>query len=317
MIQVYNSGEVDILKNEKVQRSVLRALAYFDIFNYPLMAPEIQEYCDLETSDFRTLKFELEYLVGSGRIKNYGAYYYLKDETCILRRDHVNKYSKRLMLKALKYSRIISRFPFVRCVCISGSLSKKSADENADVDYFIITEKNRLWICRTLLALYKKIFLLNSSKYFCINYFVDTNNLEIVDKNIFTATEIAFLVPVFHYENFFRFLASNTWFNRYYARKKIEVHTVKENDRDVFLKRAFEFLINNRFGDFLDDICLKLNILYRKSKFKGMNSDEFRDKMRAWKGVSKHHPNSFQDGVLSKFQKNLARLEAITGIELL
>ena len=51
---------------------------------------------------------------------------------------------------------IIAAFPFVRAVGISGSLSKQYADENSDIDYFIITAANRLWIAKNLPAYFQK-----------------------------------------------------------------------------------------------------------------------------------------------------------------
>src|SRR4029453_8923510 len=95
---------------------------------------------------------------------------------------------------------LIASFPYVRCVCISGSLSKKYFDDTTDIDFFVITKPGRLWVCRTFLILFKKLFLLNSKKYFCINYFIDSDNLEIPDQNIFTATELTTLIPMHDYE---------------------------------------------------------------------------------------------------------------------
>jgi predicted nucleotidyltransferase len=85
---------------------------------------------------------------------------------------------------------VIKRFPFVRGVFVTGSLSKNSSDSSSDLDFMVITRKGRLWIARTLLMLFKKIFLLNSYKYFCINFLLSEDNLEIEDKNVFTATEV-------------------------------------------------------------------------------------------------------------------------------
>ena len=88
---------------------------------------------------------------------------------------------------------------------ISGSLSKGYYDDDGDIDFFIITSPKRLWIARTFLILYKKIFLLNSRKYFCVNYFISSNALEIEEKNIFTATELTTLLPMFGNGSFHKF----------------------------------------------------------------------------------------------------------------
>ena len=95
--------------------------------------------------------------------------------------------------------RSIKRFPFVRAVFLSGELSKNISSDDGDIDFMIVTEKNRLWICRTLLTFFKKIFLFNQKKYLCINYFVDEEHLHLPKKNIFTATEIAHVKPLFNF----------------------------------------------------------------------------------------------------------------------
>ena len=69
--------------------------------------------------------------------------------------------AKEIMPKALKTSNFIAKFPYIECVSLSGALSKGYYDDDdGDFDFFIITKPNRLWIARTLLILYKKIFLL-------------------------------------------------------------------------------------------------------------------------------------------------------------
>jgi hypothetical protein len=76
-------------------------------------------------------------------------------------------------------------------------LSKNFADERADIDYFVVTKANRLWIARTLMHLFKKLtFLVGKQHYFCMNYFVDEEALTIQEKNLFTAVEVATLIPV-------------------------------------------------------------------------------------------------------------------------
>ena len=49
-----------------------------------------------------------------------------------------------LLARAEKIAKLFYKFPYVRAVGVSGSVSKNFADENADIDYFIITKANRL-----------------------------------------------------------------------------------------------------------------------------------------------------------------------------
>jgi len=72
------------------------------------------------------------------------------------RRKKGNDAAAKLLKKADKAANFIAAFPFVKGVAISGSLSKKFADEDADIDFFIITAANRLWLARTFLHLFLK-----------------------------------------------------------------------------------------------------------------------------------------------------------------
>jgi hypothetical protein len=313
--QAHKISVTEISNKGSIPGSILKVLAYFDVFNYPLTEAEIYEYCDIKNPDIKFFKMELEQLVTLNIIKKSSNYYYLNNNNTIEKREKANLYSALLLKNTKKYSNLISRFPFVRGICISGSLSKNNADKDADVDYFIITEKNRLWICRTMLALYKKIFLLNSNKYFCINYFVDTAHLEIPDKNIFTATEIAFLIPTYHRENFCRLIASNNWVSEYYPDKKIEFN-LNYSSKEPGIKRAIEYFLDNRIGNALDNMLLKTTLIYRKIKFFKMEPAEFANNMRAHKGVSKHHPNSFQEKVIKAYKERLQHIENKFGFTL-
>ncbi len=87
-------------------------------------------------------------------------------------------------------------------------------DERSDLDFFIITAPNRLWIARTLLVLYKRVFLANSHKHFCVNYFIDEKHLEIEEKNLFTATELATVIPLYGSKQYENLQGVNSWLAR-------------------------------------------------------------------------------------------------------
>lgn len=129
------------------------------------------------------LKLLIETLVDANYLYQYGHYYSISTNTdFIIQREENTRRALQIMPMARRMTKIISWFPFVRAVLISGSLSKNVITPDGDIDYFIITGRGRLWVTRTLLVLFKKIFLLNSHKYFCINYFIDDTHLEIEEK---------------------------------------------------------------------------------------------------------------------------------------
>ena len=169
--------------------TLLKPILYFSLFKYPLTEEEIFNFSKAESKE--QIKLDLIELVNDDIIYKIDDFYLTENnETLIKRRLEGNKMAKNIYQKALTVSRLISKFPYVEGVGISGSLSKGYYDDDGDIDFFIITSPKRLWIARTFLILYKKIFLLNSRKYFCVNYFISSNALEIEEKNIFNESLI-------------------------------------------------------------------------------------------------------------------------------
>lgn len=301
----------------ELSAAVLRVLAYFDVFKHPLTAQEVFEYCDYPPADVAAVQTELAELSRLGCVREEGGYYALDAGSSVDQRQRAAARCTEYLRQGYRYSRLIARFPFVRGVGISGSLSKGVAEANADVDYFIITAPGRLWVCRTLLTLFKKTVLLNSHKYFCLNYFVDTDHLPIPDQNIFTATEIAFLIPTYDYGSYVAFLHANHWVGSYYPNKPPMPAEAVFEQGNSRLKRWAEALLGGRFGEWLEARCLRLTRDYRRRRFSHLSKSEFQHAMRATPGVAKHHPNSFQGRVLRAYEHRLAVLQHQLGGQLI
>ena len=136
--------------------SLLSALCYYDVFAHPLTIEEIHLRMN-KSENLEKVKNEVCDLVQLKIIKEHKGYYFLPNHSneIVSQRKVKEQLALEFLEKSKKYSSMISRFPFVRAVCISGSLSKGVMEKDGDVDYFIITEKGRLWICRSLLILFK------------------------------------------------------------------------------------------------------------------------------------------------------------------
>src|SRR6478752_1074461 len=112
--------------------SVLRALTYFDLFDYPLTREEIGQFMDKRIAS-PDLDRTLQRLTDSTIVLNYNNYFCLKSpEVLVKRREAGNELAAQLIPRAMSISRFLYQFPFVRGVGISGSLSKNFADERAD-----------------------------------------------------------------------------------------------------------------------------------------------------------------------------------------
>lgn len=290
------------MKNE-----ILKILSYFDIFCHPLKQEEILRLCLNNTSHLDTT---LNELIQEEKCFTHNGYYSIQKEVgdFVKTRKEKEELAESYFNKLPFYAKLIKSFPFVRGIALSGSLSKKVMYSDGDIDYFIITTANRLWICRTLLVLFKKVFLLNSKRYFCVNYFVDVNNLEIIDKNIFTAIEISHLIPVFNKGIFDQLKKENEWTEQFISSfdNTIDHQPLEGNSIG---KRAIEFLLNNKIGDYIDLFFMKLTLKKWGKKFPHFSSEKFELTMRTNRGVSKHHPKDFQNKVLREYELRLKKLK--------
>ncbi|MDU8886431.1 nucleotidyltransferase domain-containing protein [Yeosuana sp. MJ-SS3] len=284
--------------------TALKTILYFSIFNYPVTRDEIFKFSTSENIDI--LDNELEILLKRKIIYQIGDYYLnTQSLDSVKRRLTNNKMAEKIMPKALRISKRIASFPYVKGVALSGGLSKGCFDSEGDVDFFIITSPNKLWLARTLLILYKKIFLLNSKKYFCVNYFIGSNNLNITEKNKFTAMELVTLIPTYGQSIFKEFMSNNKWVKGYFPNKNIEENfSLVSDTKKPIISKLIEFILNNKFGDFLDTQFRIMTLNVWNKKFKHLHNVDFNIAMKSTKNVSKHHPNNFQKKVIEALNEN-------------
>ncbi|WP_027419840.1 hypothetical protein [Crocinitomix catalasitica] len=291
-----------------MQDQIYAHLAYFDIFNHPLKKDELKNYNLSKADEFENA---LAFLLENKLCFKQAEYFSIQENISpiIAQRIAKEKEAKHYFDKLPFYAKLIQSFPFVSAFGISGSLSKNVMHENGDIDYFIITKPGRLWICRTMLVVFKKIFLLNSKKYFCVNYFVDEKNLKILDENIFTAIEITHLLPVYNPELIQQFKQENYWTKTYIANFRHPVK-VKELQYKRKLSHIFEWLLKGKTGDKLDLYLMRFTYKKWTKKFKHFDAKKFELTMRTNRGISKHHPRDFQQSVLKEFTKRMEQINS-------
>jgi predicted nucleotidyltransferase len=280
---------------------------YFSIFRYPLTLEEIHSYTN-NVSVNETIN-ELETLISDDIVSKIDTFYvYNKDFDSVTKRLKGNIQAQKVLSIAKKRAKYIAKFPFVMAVGVSGSLSKGYYDDKSDIDFFVITKPNKLWICRTILILYKKIFLLNSRKYFCVNYFITSNQLEIVEKNRFTATELKTLIPMEGKDIFSTFYANNLWVKNYFSKFETNLDTIS-NTKKPFISKSIEFIFNTGLGEITDNLFKKITIRKWKSKFIFLSIEDFNIALKSTQNISKHHPSNFQKKVILALNSKIEEVE--------
>jgi predicted nucleotidyltransferase len=218
--------------------------------------------------------------------------------------------AKKLLPKAARIGAFIHKFPFVRAVGISGSLSKNYADAKADIDYFIIAKGNRLWIARTFLHLFKKLtFLVGRQHFYCMNYFVDEKALLIKEQNIYSATEVVTLLPAAGTDMMNHFFKVNGWAEEWLP-LHIAKHKASSSDRTFIVKNIFESLFNKGLGNRLDDFLFKWTTRrWQKKEQHGLRNIKGRImNLVTDKHFSKSDPGAFQEKIIKMYEAKVDQL---------
>jgi len=288
----------------------LAALFYFKIFSHPLNIQELHQFCQLKNQNIEELKVFMEEGVTNGFLYKIDGYYLLENKPEWITQRHENEVRARHFLsKTRRIVHLMRRFPFVEGIFLSGSTSKGVVPKDGDVDYFIMTKPGRLWLTRTMLVMFKKLFLLNSHRYFCINYLIDTDHLEIEEKNRFTATEIATLLPVFNTNYYQVFWHTNQWIQTYYPNAQLRQAMIDTEMPSSKIKSILEKLFSGSLGEQLDMWAMQLSVRHWQKKFKTMDKKHFKVALKSRPYVSKHHPQNFQTKVTNAFNENITAFE--------
>lgn len=292
----------------------LKTILYFSIFRYPLKLDEIHGYTNYP--DLSQTEKELQQLVAEKILTKIDQFYvYGSDLDCVTKRLRGNIQAKKALKKAHEKAKLIARFPFVEGIGVSGSLSKGYYDSDSDIDFFIITRHNKLWLCRTLLMLYKKLFLFNSHKYFCINYFISSQQLEIDEKNRFTATELKTLIPMHGGAVFNDFYNANQWISGYFSKFEPNYGQIPTYSKPR-LTQMLEWVLDNGLGNLIDNGFKLLTLRKWKSKFNYLSEDDFKVALKSTRNISKHHPSHFQKKVILSLNTKLEEVQLKYNLDL-
>lgn len=127
------TGNNELKKVTEPQKAIINVLEYFDFFNHSLYPDEIHKYLSLRASQESVFK-NLEEMVSTGHVFTKNDLWALKIESLDVRLNNLKR-NARLLRISKRMGWIIRKFPFVKGVYLSGSLSKLGANEDADIDY--------------------------------------------------------------------------------------------------------------------------------------------------------------------------------------
>jgi hypothetical protein len=238
--------------SENLLHSVFHTLAYADVFDYPLTASEVYRYL---TSRKATLQEVTRAVSDETLFARVGEYFTLQGREQIVEiRKRRAKISAQLWPKAARYGQFIASLPFVRMVAVTGSLAMNNTDEGKDLDYMIVTAPNRLWTCRAFSLLIARFAKLEGVR-LCPNYLVTTNALELKERSLYVAHELAQMVPLSGVEIYSEMRRINSWVADYLPNALMEPEisrAVKQTQNHSRIQSILEVLFRFPFANWFE-----------------------------------------------------------------
>jgi predicted nucleotidyltransferase len=215
----YNNSE------PSTRRAILTTLIYSDIFSFPLTKDELWKFL-ISQKKIAFNEFERELLSLKKLIAFTSGYYCLTGRENIISKRVANASEvENKMERARSVVRKLAKISSVLFIGVSGGLAAGNVTQQDDIDLVIITKKNKLFVTRLLilatlelLGIRRRRNQQHTADTICVNLLFDETALGWFGnhKDIYTAREIAQLVPLFERENMYqRFLIANKWIENF------------------------------------------------------------------------------------------------------
>lgn len=180
----------------EAEDAIVRSVLYAALFDYPLTLAQLRQTLvgvRMTASDILATAREspsLAVLIDSadGYVFPAGCSHFLN-----IRRSREAR-SRRFLLEHQLLLRMVAACPWVRLVALSGSIAHLNLDAGGDLDLFIVTRGQHVWMTAVLVVLLSK--LLGRRRTLCANFIVADTALRFSCRDLFTANQIIGLKPV-------------------------------------------------------------------------------------------------------------------------
>lgn len=168
----------------ELEKSLLITFHYFDLFDYPLKKEEIFRYLfATHTFGHQEINGGLSVLEKRAKIERSGDFYFLFGRRELLKK---RREREQLAVNKIKKARVVSRvfslLPGILMVAVCSNLGYLNADNESDIDFFIVTKRGRIWTARFWSVFLMKVFRQRPSpngsrNKVCLSYFADEDSL--------------------------------------------------------------------------------------------------------------------------------------------
>lgn len=299
--------------------AVLQSVVYASLFDYPLTLAQLRDSLVEIVADEAAIaswwrnSALLQATVGHRE----GWYFPAGRADLVATRRRREELSRDLLQRDRRMLDLVARMPFVRMVALSGSLAHLNAERSADVDLFVITRANRVWLVTVAVLVVSKI--LGWRKRLCMNYVISERQLAITPADLFTANQIIHLQPIAGHGVYRRFLEANPFVAKWYPNFRDQGSGIpstrgRESDRSLRASgdrglSAAERVLSVGFAQVAELAC---RAVYRWHLRRQSARWRSRDQVRLEDECLKLHTSSHRAETMAGFERALADALEVT-----
>ena len=225
-----------MLPSNLQELSVLRAVTYAALFDYPLTLQQLRASLDV-VADEDTIErwWRTGPLLQATVDYRDGLFFPRGRAGLALTRSRREAFSRQMLERDRRILSFVSAMPFVRMVALSGSLAHLNAEGVTDLDLFVITRGKRVWsVTLTILIVAR---LLGWRKRLCLNYVISRRQLAIEPADLFSANQIIHLRPI-GVQTYKRFVDANPFVAARYPNFKYQAASLIRRAGTRWLERV-------------------------------------------------------------------------------
>lgn len=286
------------------KKSILKTIAYADIFDYPMTLDEIWQFLIAkEKVSKKAIQRELDSM--SEITQKDGLYCFPERIKIIKKRVHREEESSKKLALIKRVSHVLSFIPTIYLIGISGGLAMQNAETDHDIDLFVVTKKNTLWITRmaillslSLLGVRRRRLDTKAADKICLNMLIDETALCFSQErqDLYTAHEVVQMKPIFQRDRTYKkFIKANMWIKQFLPNS---LPAVIDRESEIREGRPYPLFIIHYSLFILEWFAKKAQLWYIKKHItKEIVSDNF----------AAFHPLDYRDKILSLYSARLRR----------
>lgn len=324
-----NSEVNKIEYHKELDQAILSTVVYFDIFDYPLTISEIWKWLYVKDSIGKYNiseildRLENNYNLNE-KISFKNVFYFLKG-----REDIINIRHRRHLIaipkwrKARRVTKILRIIPYLYNISACNKIAYYNAENNSDIDFFIITKKGRIWMTRFFVTLITSILGVRRQKNkianrICLSFYItenhyDLSRLTIEDPDIHFIYWFSQISQIYDRQaSYKKLINKNSWIKKYlpnftyfkgveYERKVKDIKILAE------IREYFEKVLDSRVGDYIEN---KIKNYQIKKMDKNLESARWQQNTNVMisDDILKFHEKDTRTKVKAEFYKRIKEL---------